>query len=387
MQNYPQFSVSKISKIIKNTLEQTFPIVSVIGEVSNLSVSKTYAFFSVKDEGASLRCVRWDLKNFNLKNGDSVIVSGKITAYGGSSSYQLTVFCAEKYGIGLLAKRFEELKAKLQGEGLFEQKHKKKIPDFAQKIGVISAKNSAGLEDILHHLKPTMANEIHVIFATMQGNLCVGSVIKALKKAEDLELDALIIARGGGSFEDLNAFNSEELARAVFACKIPVISAIGHEVDFTILDFTADARAPTPTASAQIASPLLEDVRLLILSKERAIVGQINFAIKQLKSRVYFAEKMLKSVVMSNIERCMAIILKCENALSKNGIKKAIEHKMAKVCFLEAKIQQINPQNTLNRGYALLFQGGKHVDDASKVDKNFEILTKNGKFFAKKLDK
>lgn len=386
-ENLPHFTVSKISEIIKNTLEETFSIVNIIGEVSNLSISKKYAFFSLKDSSAVLRCVSWSPESLNIEEGDSVVATGKISVYKGSSSYQLTVYRIEKYGIGNLAKAFYELKVKLEKQGIFDIKHKKPIPKFVQKIAVISAENSAALEDIIVNLRESIVAETHFIPAMMQGKSCVSSVMKALHIAEKLTIDAILIARGGGSFEDLNEFNNEALALEVFACKIPIISAIGHETDFTILDFVADLRMPTPTAGAKIISPQKQGILLQLQALERTIDDKVAFEIMQMKKEISFLEQKIEYLVQN---RVLSWKNKLENIAKMLDIKKFQQYfnnLKAKLNILETKMESLNPEKTLKRGFALLQSNGKIYENPALLPQNFEILTKYGKINAKKLDK
>jgi exodeoxyribonuclease VII large subunit len=384
--NLPHFTVSKISDIIKNTLEQTFPIVNIIGEVSNLSISTKSAFFSLKDSNALLRCVSWNPLNIKIEEGDSVVATGRITVYKGSSSYQLTVYKVEKQGIGNLAKAFQELKVKLEAQGLFNEKHKKPIPQFVQKIALISAENSAALEDVLVSLKTTIVQKTYFMPAIMQGKNCVASVISALKKAQTLPVEVIIIARGGGSFEDLNEFNNEELAREVFACNIPVVSAIGHEIDFTILDFVSDVRAPTPTAAAKMVALQKSEVLFKIEAHQKVINEKVKFEIYQLKKNVEFAEQKIAYVMQKKLYELKNRIDILSSKLCQQSFVKYLHKYSQKILLLEAKFMQINPQKVLSQGFALLKSGEKFYDNPALLPEKFEIITKNGEINAKKLD-
>lgn len=386
MNNIPCFTVSRIADIIKNTLEQTFSIVSVMGEVSNLSIGAKYMFFSVKDKDAVLRCVSWNPKDIDIKEGDSVILTGKITAYKGSSSYQMTVYRAEKQGIGNLAKAFQELKDRLQKEGLFEQSHKKPIPSFVQNIALISAKGSAALEDVLVNLQETIVSKTYFLPAVMQGRGCVPSVISALKKAQDLPVEIILIARGGGSFEDLNEFNNEMLAREVFASKIPVVSAIGHEVDFTILDFVSDFRAATPTHAARVISPQRVEVVFSINARQKVIFERTRFEIYRLQNALDIPLARIKNKAEMEICRLKSKVEDLQRRLEKKVFISYLQEMLRKILLLEAKIEQINPQNVLKQGYALLESEGKYYDDPSKLPYTFKVITKKGSIHAKILD-
>ncbi len=384
--NLPHFTVSKISDIIKNTLEQTFPIVNIIGEVSNLSINSKSAFFSLKDSTALLRCVSWNPANLKIEEGDSVIATGRITVYKGSSSYQLTVYKVEKQGIGNLAKAFHDLKLKLETQGLFETKYKKPIPPFVQNIALISAENSAALEDVLVNLKTTIVQKTYFLPAIMQGKYCVASVISALKKAQTLPVEVIIIARGGGSFEDLNEFNNEELAHEIFACKIPIISAIGHEIDFTILDFVSDVRAPTPTSAAKMVALQKSEVLFKIETHQKVINEKVKFEIHQLKKHVEFGEQKISYATQRRLYELKNKMDVISSKLCQQSFVKYLQKYSQKILLLEAKFMQINPRKVLNQGFALLKSGEKFYDDPTLLPEKFKIITKNGEINAKKLD-
>ena len=386
-ENLPFFTVSRISDIIKNTIEQTFPIVSIVGEVSNLSITAKYAFFSLKDDEALIKCVCWSPNNDireMLKNGEKIIATGKITAYKSGSYYQLTAYKLKHYGVGEIANQFEFLKNKLQKEGIFDDIHKKPLPQCVQNIAVISAKNSAAIEDIFTTLKGTIVQKTYFIPATMQGANCVSSVIDALKVAQKLPVDVILIARGGGSLEDLSQFNSEELAREVFAAKIPIISAIGHEIDFTILDFVADFRAPTPTYGAQMISPQKNDILQKIRAIESIISQRTQFEIAQFGHKIEnIAYKMQHSIenIFRDVNRRFEI---SENALNIRNFLAKIKDITTKILIFEQKIEQINPKKVLKIGFVMLKSGDCLENNPQKLPENFEVITHFGNFLAKK---
>ncbi|MFT4967454.1 MAG: exodeoxyribonuclease VII large subunit [Candidatus Deianiraeaceae bacterium] len=385
-ESLPHFTVSRISDIIKNTLEQTFPVVNVMGEVSNLSINSKYAFFSIKDSTAILRCACWTPAKLKIENGDSIVATGKITTYKGGSSYQLTVYRADKQGIGNLAKIFQELKDHLQKEGIFDQIHKREIAPFTQNIALISANNSAALEDVLVSLKSTIVQRTYFLPATMQGKGCALSVISAIKKAQTLPIDAIIIARGGGSFEDLNEFNNEPLTREVFACNIPIISAIGHEVDFTMLDFVADVRAITPTASAKIVSPQKSDVLFKIQTHRKTIEGRMKFELQQIRYKIDALQKNIVNYIKMFFYTLHHNIQALSQRLSSKVFIMEVIKVRQKIELLETKNEQIDPKKVMNQGFAMLESNGKYYDDFSLLPRLFTIITKNGKMNAKKLD-
>ena len=255
-------TVSQLNRYIKNTLDADFILnyASVKGEISNLKIhSSGHIYFSLKDEGSKINCVMFKSYayklNFDLENGMDIIAHGNISVYEKEGSYQLYVKEMKREGIGELYIAFEKLKEKLKNEGLFDESNKKEIPRFCKKIGIITSPTGAALRDIINVTKRRNKGiELLIYPALVQGidaskTLIAG--IKALNKIEDL--DIIILARGGGSIEELWAFNNEDLAYEVYNSKKPIITGVGHETDFTIVDFVSDKRAPTPSAAAEIA--------------------------------------------------------------------------------------------------------------------------------------
>jgi exodeoxyribonuclease VII large subunit len=271
----PLFSVSELSEIVKTSIENLLPAVKVVGEISNFShhVPSGHFYFSLKDSGALIKVVCF--KNqaekiaFKMEDGMKVVVKGRLSAFVKSSNYQITALECEKTGMGELAKLFHELKAKLEKEGLFDEKYKKPLPFLPAKIGLITAEGGAVLHDILKTLEARFPSKIVLFKSVMQGvntAKSVSSGIEFFNKKKNV--DVIIVARGGGSFEDLFEFNNEFLVRTAFASKIPIISAIGHETDFTLLDFVADKRAPTPTASVFLAVPSRHELMASLKAKK-----------------------------------------------------------------------------------------------------------------------
>lgn len=255
------YSVTQINGYIKNMfgMDRILRYVSICGEVSNCRYTTSgHIYFTLKDEGGQLACVMFAGKrvglSFVLKEGMSVIVSGQITVYERDGKYQMYADRIEQQGMGLLYDRYEQLKAKLLAEGLFDKEHKKQLPTYIKTLGVVTASTGAAIRDIIS-VTQRRNPYVQIILspAIVQGESAPASLIGALKKLIAEKPDVIIIGRGGGSFEDLFCFNDEELARTIFACPIPVISAVGHEVDYSISDFVADLRAATPSAAAELA--------------------------------------------------------------------------------------------------------------------------------------
>ncbi|NLC48100.1 MAG: exodeoxyribonuclease VII large subunit, partial [Tenericutes bacterium] len=277
--NNDYISISDINKIIKNTIDSNEILrnVYVKGEISNLKYhGRGHLYFSLKDESSKINAVMFNYSNNNLdflpKDGDSVLVHGKISVYEASGSYQIYVENMQLDGVGNLYVLFEQLKKKLAAEGLFDESHKRKIVKIPRKVGIITASTGAAVKDIISTInKRFPIVEIYLFPTLVQGETAPASIIKMLELANSFDLDTIILGRGGGSIEDLWAFNDEALARTIYNSKIPVISGVGHEVDFTISDFVADLRAPTPTGAAILATPDKEEIlRYFVNAKERS---------------------------------------------------------------------------------------------------------------------
>jgi exodeoxyribonuclease VII large subunit len=252
-------TVSELAMRIKAKLEDQFPAVWVEGEISNLRTpSSGHAYFTLKDDGAQLRCVLFRGRGrrvaFQPEDGMQVLAFGGLDVYIARGEYQLVVELLEPKGVGALQLAFEQLKRKLAGEGLFEEARKRPLPSFPRTIGIVTSPTGAAIRDMLHVIGRRFADlRILITPVRVQGEEAPGEIVAALRDLQAVEdLDVIIVGRGGGSIEDLWAFNDERVARAIAACRVPVISAVGHETDFTIADFVADLRAPTPSAAAEL---------------------------------------------------------------------------------------------------------------------------------------
>jgi exodeoxyribonuclease VII large subunit len=266
--NLPEFSVTEISSALKRTVEDAFGFVRVRGEISNLKFhSSGHIYFDLKDEKACLNAVVWRTGAGRLRQkpqaGLEVVCTGKISTYAGSSRYQIIVEQVELAGLGALMAMLEERRKKLTAEGLFEPKHKRKLPYLPDVIGVITSPTGAVIRDIMHRLRDRFPRRVLVWPVAVQGERAAAEVAAAIRGFNAIgpghvlpRPDLLIVARGGGSIEDLMAFNEEAVVRAVFEGNIPLISAVGHETDTTLIDYVSDVRAPTPTAAAELAVPV-----------------------------------------------------------------------------------------------------------------------------------
>ena len=267
--NKEYISITEINRIIKNTIELNPVLKSVYikGEISNLKFhGRGHLYFSLKDENSKINAVMFNYKNSGIdfvpKDGDSVLVHGRISVYEASGSYQIYVDSLELDGLGNLYVLFEKLKKKLGEEGLFNPEHKQRIKRVPRKIGVITAPTGAAVRDIISTINNRFPmTEIYLFPTLVQGESAAANIVSMIELANTFDdIDTIILGRGGGSIEDLWAFNEECVARAIYESRIPIISAVGHEIDFTIADFVADMRAPTPTGAAEMAVPNMVDL-------------------------------------------------------------------------------------------------------------------------------
>ena len=292
-------TVSEITEYIVDLFDDDSRLnkVFIKGEISNVRFSrKKHMYFTLKDEESQIDCVvfspRYKLR-FRPKGGMKVLIEGRIGVYKSTGRYQLYVDKMSEYGVGDLHRKFEELKKKLKKEGLFDESHKKKIPNFPKRIGVVTADTGAAIRDIFTTIERRWPLCEVILFPSLvQGIDASRDIVRQIQRSDNFNLDTLIVGRGGGSIEDLWAFNEEIVARAIYECKTPVISAVGHEIDFTIADFVADLRAPTPTAAAEFAVPQF---------------GEIRNGVDQLNSRANFA---ISKKLNENISKFENIISK-----------------------------------------------------------------------------
>ncbi len=369
-------SVSELTGKIKQTLEEGFSEISVIGEISNFKAHISgHWYFTLKDAGAQISCTMWKGVNnyvfFTPQDGMKVIVSGRITVYAPRGNYQIDARSMKPAGIGELQKAFEDLKRRLYDEGLFDESRKRSIPLFPEKIGIVTAIDGAALQDMINIARRRFPFvELMVVPSKVQGEGAAQEIvngIKLLNKRE--EVDLIIVGRGGGSLEDLWCFNEEIVARAIYASQIPVISAVGHEVDFTIADFVADLRAPTPSAAMEIATP-----------DKNEILGFLNeyssSSLLKLKKKQEKYNNNLVSFVKSYGFRIPYDMIKNRNQQLDNllsRIQANIENKIAfeknRVELTQRLIETYNVEHTLKRGFTLVRQNEKIVSRAGNLNK------------------
>jgi len=286
--NLPEYSVSEISSALRRTVEDAFPLVRVRGEISGLKIAASgHIYFDLTDDKAVLNAIIWKMTARLLKvrpeTGLEVVCTGRITTYPGTSRYQLIVDQIELAGLGALMAMLEERKKKLAAEGLFAAAQKRKLPFLPEVIGVVTSPTGAVLRDIMHRLNARFPRRVLLWSVAVQGERAAAEVAAAIRGFNAIASggrvprpDLLIVARGGGSFEDLMAFNEEIVVRAVYECTIPLISAVGHETDTTLIDLAADMRAPTPTAAAELAVPVRTELLAQSLDFERRLLRRFS---------------------------------------------------------------------------------------------------------------
>lgn len=352
-------SVTELTFRIRKVLEPSFSQVWVQGEISNYRPAASgHIYFSLKDANASIAAASfgWGKKKngFELKEGLQVLCRGRLTVYPPRGNYQLTVDQIEPLGAGALQAAFEQLKARLAAEGLFDSQRKKPLPRFPSRIAVITSPSGAAIQDMLNILRrraPHLA--VTVVPALVQGDTAPQQLIRGLQLVNRYQLgDIVILARGGGSIEDLWCFNDEGLARAIAASKLPVISAVGHEIDFTISDFVADLRAPTPSAAAEIVSGYWVEVLGRLKDSE---VRLRNAMIRDLMSRKTLLSHLAARVVSpkdrlrEQAQRCDDLYLRLERAM-----KVRIERNRGNMERLCGKLDALSPLRVLERGYSIV---------------------------------
>lgn len=388
--------ISDLNNYVKSLIdsEPFLQKVYLKGEISNFkNHTRGHLYFTLKDDSSRLSAVMFQGNAYSLKftpeDGMNVLVEGRISCYPAQGTYQIYVEKMEQDGIGNLYIEFEKLKEKLQKEGLFDELHKVPIPRFPKRIGIVTASTGAAIKDILSTIKRRYPLCETILFpALVQGKSAAPDIVKQIKRSEDYNLDVLIVGRGGGSIEDLWAFNEEIVARAIYECSIPVISAVGHEIDYTIADFVADLRAPTPTGAAEMAVPTLLEIKNML----NQYTIRLNKSIKNNVNNNFIRLRNLKnSFVLKNPLTLYEIKeQKLDNAIEKLNIyfKNIINKNSYSLNNLLSKLETLNPVSTLKRGYAIIKKDDKIIDTGSliSVDDNISIELENENIEAKVLN-
>ena len=381
-------TVTELTAKIKQLLENNFIDILVEGEASNVKQSANgHIYFTLKDSGAQLPCVIWrstvQRSGIQLTDGQQIVVGGDLQVYAPHGRYQMIVSLVQQAGIGKLQQAFEELKAKLKAEGLFSDIHKKPIPKFPNRIGVVTSKTTAAFQDIRSTLeKRWPLAEIHLFHASVQGVNAAPELVRGLNYfSESNTVDVIILSRGGGSLEDLWPFNEESVARAVFACDVPVISAVGHEVDFSISDFVADLRAATPTQAAVFATPDINEIRFLVDDLARRVDLNTQGAIQYYKERVNtLAKSHALQVVLQKIQSARSSVEKFQHR-SEMLIGNLHQTRKNQLRELVHRLDKQNPNEPLERGFTRIWQDEKWIRTSSDFNprKPAEIEWQDGK--------
>ncbi len=419
-------TVSALNNYLKRKFDADVHLghVYLKGEISNCKIhSRGHIYFSLKDETSVISAIMFDrdakMINFEPKDGTKVFAEGKVTVYEGSGKYQIVVSKMQPDGIGELYIAYEKLKKELEKEGLFKPEYKKPIPKYPKRIGIVTAPTGAAIRDILSTIKRRFPIAETILFpALVQGENAKTSIVNQINAAQNYELDVLIVGRGGGSIEDLWAFNEEIVARAIFASKIPTISAVGHEVDFTIADFVADLRAPTPTGAAEIAVPNMMDVYKLLenfkIRLQTNVTKKIEFGTKKLESlknayvlknpmAVYEVKEQKLSILMDKLESCTLTLLESSRASLANivgsyvlknplsfyekdkeklstldtrlrmAINTYSQNRTSQYELLLEKMELLNPLGILKKGYAVVSKDDATLTGVDNLKKNDTI--------------
>tara|TARA_R110001592_G_scaffold67058_1_gene205811 strand:- start:2068 stop:3453 length:1386 start_codon:yes stop_codon:yes gene_type:complete len=407
-------SVTSLNRMARSLLENHFGNVTVEGEISNLSTPGSgHWYFTLKDEGSQIRCAMFRNSNmsvrFRPRDGMQIIVRGRLSIYEGRGDYQLIASSLEEAGDGALRRRFEMLKQKLSEEGLFASERKRAMPEHVRHIGVVTSATGAVIRDIVSVLgRRFPAIKITLLPVPVQGVEAIPAIVKAIalanKRASELAIDVLIVGRGGGSLEDLQAFNEEAVARAIFESRLPIVSAVGHETDFTIADLVADLRAPTPSAAAELLSPDQEEMLSLFdgyqqlfgkIIKERLQRSsqQLLWLLKQLKhpgrrlqehaqtldmleGRMLRATRQQLSTANRDVQELQRRLHtrspvhtlqqqsdRLDSTLQRlhRGVLQRLASQKAQLAQLARSLDGVSPLNTLQRGYSISFDAAGHV--------------------------
>ena len=383
---YNPISVTKLNRYIKEKFEEDeyFSNVLVEGEISNYKHHYTgHLYFTLKDENSLIKGIMFKSYaghlDFEPKDGMKVIILGTVSVFERDGTYQLYAKAMKQVDkVGDLRAAFEELKLKLDKEGLFAQEHKKIIPKYPKVIGVLTSNTGSVIRDIINVSTRRNPNvRIRLLPVPVQGEGASKKIANGIKIMNEKELaDVLIIARGGGSLEDLWPFNEEVLARAIYDSKIPVISAVGHETDFTISDFVADLRAPTPSAAAELAVPNIEDTKLKIFSYQNRFKQALLRKLDLMKLRY---EKCMKSKAftgfLQNINE-KSLIINMQIKQIENKMKNILEKKQNEFQKTILKIDSFSPMKTLARGYGIIYKNEKRITNIREIEVNDEIILK-----------
>lgn len=370
--NYPEFSVSELSSSLKAVVEGAFSYVKVRGEISGFKKAPSgHIYMNLKDDKAVLAAICWKGTSskftFAPEDGLEVICSGRITTYAGQSKYQLIIDSMEPAGMGALMEMLEKRKKQLAAEGLFDAARKQELPFLPDSIGVITSPTGAVIQDILHRLEDRFPTHVMLWPVLVQGDKAAGQITNAINgfNKRDKQPDIIIVARGGGSLEDLWPFNEESVVRAVANSKIPVISAIGHETDTTLIDYAADVRAPTPTAAAEMAVPVRSELLLLVDDLGRRLQTALLRMLEEKRNILSGLARGLPKPHMlleDSMQKLDSLTLRMDNAYPV-----VLSAKSQKLEFLSKLLDSYHYKNVLKRGFAVVKDKNKLVTSAMDV--------------------
>lgn len=390
--NNKYLTISQINEYVKMRIDSDANLKKIFlkGEISNFkNHTRGHLYFTLKDDTSRLSAVMFSSSAASLKftpeDGMNVLVEGRLSCYPAQGTYQIYVDKMEMDGLGNLYLEYEKLKKKLSEEGLFSPEYKKPIPKYPTKIGIVTASTGAAIKDILSTIKRRFPICETILFPSLvQGSGAAPDIVKQIEEAQNHNLDVLIVGRGGGSIEDLWAFNEEIVARAIFRSKVPIISAVGHEVDYTIADYVADLRAPTPTGAAEMAVPVLSDVLLMIDNYKIRLRENILKTLKQSELRL---NKVKDSFILSNP---LAMYEVKEEKLNNyvmvlnNYICDILTKKKHSLKLDLNTLKLLNPVNIMEKGYSLVKINDKIIKDANdlKINDKLEIKLYKGEVVA-----
>jgi len=389
------YTVSKLTFHIRRLLEEDELLqdVWVQGEISNLSrPASGHIYFTLKDANASLKCVMWKTSvsrlNLSLRDGIEVEVHGKVDVYEPQGQYQLYADQIQPVGEGALYQEFLRLKSLLDAEGLFDPDRKRSIPEFPKRIGIVTSATGAALRDIINTLRRRLPL-VEVILAPspVQGSEAPPALVKAIRSLNLLQPDVILVVRGGGSIEDLWAFNDERVVRAVAASEIPVISGVGHETDFTLCDFAADLRAPTPTAAAELAT------QVTVLDLQADLQGHQSRIISSMVSLITEQKSILSTIIsglryVSPSRRIQSEIQRVDDLLRRmhSSLIHRVQLQSAHVEGMQRRLEALSPLEVLARGYAVVTRedDGRIVSRVAQAGNEMKVRVSDGEFEVKK---
>ncbi|MCR5523826.1 MAG: exodeoxyribonuclease VII large subunit [Clostridia bacterium] len=383
-------TVTALNRYVKSLLDEDINLKSVFvrGEISNFTnhYKTGHYYMTLKDENAQIKAVMFKMSNQRLKfmpeNDMSVIVRGRVSLYDRSGDYQLYIDDMQPDGTGKLAFAFEQLKKRLSQEGLFDENKKKALPAYPKKVGVITSSTGAAVRDIINVIgRRYPLTEIVLYPVAVQGDSAPAQIAAAIGYMnENTAADLLIVGRGGGSVEDLWAFNEEVVARAVYDSEIPVISAVGHETDFTICDFVADLRAPTPSAAAELAVPDINELSNNLLALSDILLNRVSYRLSSENTRLISLKSRLEE--KNPIKNLESMILRLDSVSMKidSAVNKYVSDKLSQLKELAAKTEAMDPLRILGRGYSVVYKDGNVVSKTSDLSRgdNIDIRLSDG---------